>query len=102
MASRLTGRRAVAIRDAAVRPSGSLHPLLVPTADIRALVELGLAAFLDDCGHQLDSPDPEQRHRAHPHTLRLTAAGRSAAQAAGGPLRAQRNGRPLPPLVSEV
>lgn len=101
MPPRLTPRRLVALRDAAVRPSGSIHPMLVGEADVRALEELGLVGFLDVCGHLLGAEDPAGEHRGHPHLLRLTASGRSAADTAGGPLRAQREGRPLPPLVGD-
>lgn len=99
---RLTPRRLVALRDAAVRASGSIHPMLVSEADVHALEVLGLAGFLDGCGHLLGAPDPGAEHRSHPHLLRLTAAGRDAVHAAGGPLRApRRDGRPLPPLASD-
>ncbi|MFJ6752383.1 hypothetical protein ACIQNI_29990 [Streptomyces sp. NPDC091266] len=98
MPPRLTPGRLTALRDAAVRSSGSLHPMLVGEADVRALESLGLVGFLDSCGHRLGEADPDGEHRGHPHLLRLTAAGRASVRAAGGPLRAQRAGRPLPPL----
>ncbi|MFG2211943.1 hypothetical protein [Streptomyces sp. NPDC048638] len=101
MPPRLTPGRLVALRDAAVRSSGTVHPLLVGEADVRALELLGLAGFLDACGHHLGAEDPERKHRGHPHLLRLTAAGIKAVRAAGGPLRAQLDGRPLPPLASD-
>lgn len=101
MPPRLTRRRLAALRDAAVRPSGSIHPMLVSEADVHALEELGLVGFLDSCGHLLGAADPAGEHRGHPHLLRLTASGRSVVDAAGGPLRAQRRGRLLPPLVGD-
>ncbi|WP_210977337.1 hypothetical protein [Streptomyces sp. RM72] len=101
MPARLTPRRLTALRDAAVRPSGNIHPMLVREADVRALEELGLAGFFDSCGHLLGAADPAGEHRGHPHLLRLTASGRSAVDTAGGPLRAEDPGRPLPPLTSD-
>ncbi|KOU43599.1 hypothetical protein [Streptomyces sp. WM6378] len=101
MPPRLTPARLTALRDAAVRSSGTVHPMLVGEADVHALELLGLVGFLDACGHRLGEPDPDGVHRGHPHLLRLTAAGIQAARAAGGPLRARRGGRPLPSLVSD-
>lgn len=99
MTPRLTAGRLTAVRDAAVRASGTLHPMLVSAADTEALEVLGLASFLDDCGHLLGSPDPEDLHRSHRHLLRLTDAGRARAEQAGGPQPALRRGRPLAPLA---
>ncbi|MFE7485136.1 hypothetical protein [Streptomyces sp. NPDC057552] len=59
-------RLLAALRDAAVRPSGTIHPMLVGEADVRALEELGLVRFLDACGHLLGAEDPVGEHRGPP------------------------------------
>ncbi|WP_332758331.1 hypothetical protein [Streptomyces sp. MT206] len=102
MTPRLTAGRLTAVRDAAVRTSGTLHPMLASAADTKALEALGLAGFLAECGHLPGSPDPENLHRSHHHLLRLTDAGRAKAEQAGGPQPAQRGGRPLAPLAGRT